>query len=346
MRRVSYMSIAILKKSADNPAMITRSLLEPLDRKIVAALQVNARAGWRRIAAVLDAPERTVAAHGTELVRSRRVRPTYFTVLPQGGVLDGAIASVRCISGMNRVTATAAASRNNSVFTYLTTGEADCVFELMNERAQSLAMLLDEIPGMPGAAAIDTATILKLYKGTHQWLPGILEEAQVAALTDLEQRWEPTGAVELAPLSREEQAIARVLAADGRATIEELARATALSPASARRRLAHLQASGRVFDRAVVEPAALGFPVEAILRIRTFPGRTESVAMQLAGVPEVRYLAFTTGRHQLFVDIACVDHSALADFLTRADWTEDAVEVDTSIVIQAIKRSGVRMDDA
>lgn len=326
--------------------MNAAQVLEPLDRRIVAALQVNGRAGWRRIASVIDAPERTVAAHGTELLRTRQVRMTGLTLLPQGGVLDSTIASVRCISGMNRVTATAAASRPNSVFTYLTTGDADCVFELMNERTRSLSMLLDEIPGMPGAAGIDTATILKLYKGTHQWIPGILEEDQVAALMDREQSWEPTGSVELAPLSREEQEIARVLAADGRATIEELARATALSPASARRRLAHLQASGRLFDRAVVEPTALGFPVEAILRIRTFPGRTESVAMRLAGVPEVRYLAFTTGRHQLFVDIACVDHAALADFLMRADWTEDAVEVDTSIVIQAIKRSGVRMDDA
>ncbi|SJN09044.1 Transcriptional regulator, AsnC family [Leucobacter sp. 7(1)] len=324
--------------------MNAMKVLDQLDRQIVAALQVNGRAGWRRIASVLDVPERTVAAHGAELLRTGQVRITGFTLLPQGGVLDSAIASVRCLSGMNRMTATAAAARANSVFTYLTTGDADCVFELINERSRSLSVLLDELPGLPGVAGVDTATILRLYKGIHQWLPGILDDAQVRALTDREQRWEPTGAVELAPLSREEQEIARLLALDGRTTIEELARATALSPASARRRLAHLQASGRIFDRAVIEPAALGFPVEAILRIRTFPGRTESVAKRLTQVPEVRYLAFTTGRHQLFVDIACVDHAALADFLMRADWTEDAVEVDTSIVLQAMKRSGLRMD--
>lgn len=324
--------------------MTINSVLDPLDRRIVAALQVNGRAGWRRIAAVLDSPERTVAARGGELLRSRQVRMTGLTLLPQGGVLQSTIASVRCRAGMNRMTATAVADKPGSVFAYLTTGEADCVFELMNERSRSLSILLDELPGLPGAAGMDTATILKLYKGTHQWLPGILDAEQVAALTDKEQRWEPTGSVDLAPLSREEQEIARVLAADGRATIEELARATALSPASARRRLAHLQESGRLFDRAVVEPALLGFPVEAILRIRTRPGDTESVAMQLAQVPEVRYLAFTTGRHQLFVDIACIDHAALVGFLTRADWTEHAIEVDTSIVLHALKRSGIRMD--
>lgn len=326
--------------------MTTTEVLDTLDRRIVAALQVNGRAGWRRIASVLDVPERTVAARGTELLRSRQVRITYFTVLPQGGVFDSTLVQVRCVSGMNRLTATAAAERPNTVFSYLTTGDADCVFEVMNERSRSLSVLLDELPSLPGSAGIETSTILKLYKGTHQWLPGILDDDQIASLTDREQSWEPTGSIELTPLSREEQEIARLLAADGRATVEELARATALSPASARRRLAHLQASGRVFDRAVVEPAALGFPVEAILRIRTLPGRTESVAMQLTRVPEVRYLAFTTGRHQLFVDIACIDNDALAAFLMRADWTTDAIEVDTSIVLHALKRSGIRMGDA
>lgn len=333
-----------MKKSAENDAMNTISELDQLDRRIVASLQVNGRAGWRRIASVLDAPERTVAARGAELLRTQQVRITGFTLLPEGGVMEGAIVSVRCLSGMNRMTATAAASRTNSVFTYLTTGEADCVFELINERARSLSVLLDEIPGLPGAAGVDTASILRLYKGVHQWIPGILTEEQVRALTDREQSWEPTGSVSLAPLSREEQEIARILALDGRTSIEELARATALSPASARRRLSNMQASGRLFDRAVVEPAALGFPVEATLRIRTHPGRTEAVAARLARVPEVRYLAFVTGRHQLFVNIACVTHSALVDFLTRADWTEDAVEVDTSIVLQALKRSGLRME--
>lgn len=341
------MSIDLMKKSADNTAMTaTHPLaeLDLLDRKIVAALQVNGRAGWRRIAAVLDAPERTIAARGAELLRTKQVRITGFSVLPQGGVLDSSIASVRCVSGMNRVTAAAAASRSNTVFTYLTTGDTDCVFEMMNERSRALTVLLDEIPGLPGAAGVDTAAILRLYKGVHQWLPGILAEDQVRALTDREQSWEPTGSAELPALSREEQEIARLLAIDGRATIEELARATALSPASARRRLVHLQASGRIFDRAVIEPAALGFPVEAILRIKTFPGKAESVALRLAQVPEVRYLAFTTGQHQLFVDIACVSHADLTSFLMRSDWTEDAIEVDTSIVLQALKRSGMRME--
>ncbi len=318
---------------------------DALDRRIIAALQVNGRAGWRQIAGVLDAPERTVAAHGAELIRRGTVRLTGFGVLPRGGVLEDSIVSVRSTAGMYRVTAAAAADRLDSVFTYLTTGDMDCVFELLGDRQRLRPVLLDELPAIPGTASLDSATVLKLYKGTHEWYPGILTDEQVSALSDDRDRdhtWKYPVSVELPPLSREEQEIARVLASDGRATIEELARVTALSPASARRRLAHLHESGRLFTRAVVEPAAIGFPVEAILRIRTLPGRTESVARILVGVPEIRYLAFTTGKHQLFVDIACVSHDALTAFLLRTDWTAEALEVETSMVIRALKRSGVR----
>ncbi|UBH07117.1 AsnC family transcriptional regulator [Leucobacter sp. Psy1] len=324
--------------------MNSTTVLDQLDRDIVAALQVNGRAGWRRIAAALDVPERTVAARGAELLRTRHVRMTALTLLPHGGVLDSSIISVRCATGMNRVTGAAAADRAGSVFAYLTTGETDCVFEQLNARSKSLNMLLDEIPGLPGAASIESSTVLRLYKATHEWLPPILAPEQVESLRDDPHPGVPGGAAELQPLSREELEIARVLADDGRASLEELARATALSTASVRRRLAHLQERGRLFIRAVVEPAALGFSVEATLRIRTLPGRTEAVAKSLTQVPEVRYLAFTTGRYQLFVDIACVDHTALADFLMRADWTADAMETETSIVLKALKRSGVKMD--
>ncbi len=319
------------------------TVADPLDRLIIAALQVNGRAGWRQIASVIGAPERTVAARGVELVRSGRVIIHGFTLLPGGGVLEQTIAKLRCQPGMNRVTAAAAADRPGTVFAFLTTGEIDCICEILGDRARSYSLLLDELPALPGITSIDTSTVIKLYKAIHQWLPGILDDDQIAALRETGQPWEPTGAIELPPLGREEQEMARVLAADGRATIEELARATALSPASARRRMAQMQADGRLYTRTVVEPALLGFPVDAVLRIRTVPGGIDRVARILAEVPEIRYLAFTTGRHQLLAEIACTSQEALAAFLFRDDWTAYSLEVDTSLVIHALKRSGTRM---
>jgi hypothetical protein len=42
-------------------------LLDPRERRIVVALQLDGRSSWRRIAEVLDEPERTVARRGGEL---------------------------------------------------------------------------------------------------------------------------------------------------------------------------------------------------------------------------------------------------------------------------------------
>lgn len=47
--------------------------LDPLQRRIIGALQVDPRAPWRKIARALGEAERTVARHGTELLAINRV---------------------------------------------------------------------------------------------------------------------------------------------------------------------------------------------------------------------------------------------------------------------------------
>jgi DNA-binding Lrp family transcriptional regulator len=48
-------------------------VLDDLELRIATALQVDPRASWRRIAAVLGEPERTVARRGNDLIESRLV---------------------------------------------------------------------------------------------------------------------------------------------------------------------------------------------------------------------------------------------------------------------------------
>ncbi|WP_314192926.1 Lrp/AsnC family transcriptional regulator [uncultured Arthrobacter sp.] len=48
-------------------------LLDSLERQIVAALQLDPRCPWRKMAAVLGEPERTVARRGAQLLESGAV---------------------------------------------------------------------------------------------------------------------------------------------------------------------------------------------------------------------------------------------------------------------------------
>ncbi|MER7185249.1 Lrp/AsnC family transcriptional regulator, partial [Streptomyces hyaluromycini] len=48
--------------------------MDPLDLRVIAALQVNGRASWRSVAQALGEGERTVARRGTRLLESGLVR--------------------------------------------------------------------------------------------------------------------------------------------------------------------------------------------------------------------------------------------------------------------------------
>ncbi|WP_234383136.1 Lrp/AsnC family transcriptional regulator [Streptomyces dysideae] len=144
--------------------------------------------------------------------------------------------------------------------------------------------------------------------------------------------WEP---------SREDRLILHALAEDGRCTYDELARVAGVSEATARRRLGALRREGRVRVRAVIEPALLGLPVEAVLRIRAVPSRAEAVAAALVESAHVRYVSFVTGEHQLLVLAAFPDEPTLHDVVTRSAWLRDAVSVDVALVLATLKRGGM-----
>ncbi|MPY81231.1 MAG: AsnC family transcriptional regulator, partial [Actinophytocola sp.] len=111
-----------LPRLATSPARI-----DELDRRIVAALQVDGRAPWRKIAAVLDEPERTVARRGSRLLDERVVMVTGIAIGDRIAYSEPAVVSMQCSPGTVRVAAASLARREESTFTYVMTGPADCV---------------------------------------------------------------------------------------------------------------------------------------------------------------------------------------------------------------------------
>ncbi len=82
--------------------------------------------------------------------------------------------------------------------------------------------------------------------------------------------------------------IVETLAADARTSIAELARTVGLSPPSVAERMRRLEDAGVIEGyRAVVNPAAIGLPLSAWLRIRPIPGKLQKVAEVLRDCPEI-----------------------------------------------------------
>ncbi|WP_406491125.1 Lrp/AsnC family transcriptional regulator [Streptomyces sp. NBC_01604] len=317
---------------------------DSLDRRIISALQIDGRASWHRIAAALGEAERTVVRRGTRLLDSGLVRIGAMTLHGRSTVVG-----VRCAPGQARMVASALARRPDCVFTHVLTGSPDCVAELLCPRDRLASLVMDELPGLPGMLETFTLPVLRHIRTIREWHSGLLTDDEIATLEG------PSGAPAPSPtdgdvmppadvahdLSRSDRLLLNALAEDGRCTYEELGRVAGVSEATARRRLGALRREGRVRIRAVIEPALLGLPVEAMLRVRTAPAGAEAVAAALADNVHVRYASFVTGEHQILVLAALPSESALYDFVTSAPWLRDVASVDVSLVLSSLKRGGM-----
>ncbi|MGW0995713.1 Lrp/AsnC family transcriptional regulator [Streptomyces sp. NPDC002520] len=307
--------------------------VDDLDRRIIAALQIDGRASWRHIARVLGEPERTVARRGLRLLENRLV--TVAALVPSG---ESVVTRLRCLPDATRKVALATARRKDTIFTYVVTGSSDCVAELQCPPGRLAELVLDDLPALTGLTAQQVYPVLRYFRTVHEWYPGILDPQQVAELRRFPTPDDSASlpGVELEP---EERAIVAALAEDGRRTHEELAALAGVSEATARRRVEALSQAGVVSIRASVEPALLGLPVEALLWIRTRPDALERVGTLVVESPLVRYAAVVTGEYQLLVHVVQPSKEGLLDYLAHAPWVPHVEAMESQFVVEALKRS-------
>lgn len=96
----------------------------------------------------------------------------------------------------------------------------------------------------------------------------------------------------------------RILQADGRASYAAMAAEVGLSAPAVRQRVQRLVDEGVVDVVGVSDPAALGFPVMAMVAVAT-RGDVRAVADRIAEIPHVIYLVLTSGEHDLLVEVVC-----------------------------------------
>lgn len=111
-----------------------------------------------------------------------------------------------------------------------------------------------------------------------------------------------------------DKALIRELQNDGRKSYADLAPRVGLSQAAVRKRVTRLIDSGTIQVVAVTDPLALGFNIMTMIGIRVEGGLKE-VAETLAKLPQVSYVAITTGRFDVLVEAVCEDQAQLFELL-------------------------------
>ena len=309
-------------------------LFDALERQIVAALQLDPRCPWRKMAAVLGEAERTVARRGSQLLESGAVAVVGVRPRPAAVLVE-----MRCTPGTVRAAAKALAQRGDTTFVYTTTGTGDCVAEILTEPDQMGDVLTDELPSTIGLRDSTSYPVLRYFRTIRGWRPEILSADRVEALRS--SLTTDAGILEAQKeLNRQDTELVEALCADGRMSFEALGRRVGVSEATARRRSEWLLANNQVQLRAVIEPAAFGLAVEALLWIRAAPQHVEQLGKSLAELTVVRYAAAIAGDYQVIADVTVGDMSSLYRFITASEWAPYAAGVDVSILLDAHKRGG------
>lgn len=112
-------------------------------------------------------------------------------------------------------------------------------------------------------------------------------------------------------------AIVTLLQEQGRTTNAHIARVLGVSEPTVRKRIDRLVADEIIKLVAVLNPRKTGYQTDVLIGIRVEPGNLLTVGEALSRREEVVYLGYTTGRHDILVEMLFRDDEALFEFLNR-----------------------------
>lgn len=279
-----------------NPSTPVGRTLDDLDRRIVAALQLDGRASWSAIAELCGTTAPTVA---------RRVQQLSDEGALKVAVMRGAGGSeshqfyflrLKCGPAMALPVASRIAARPDVRFVTLLTGPYDIIAEVQVPRvAGAYHALVREIQTIPGVEAVMGELTLHVYKVSHDWARELLGLQPDSPDAD--------GKYEEFAVDVVDESILDRLKLDGRASFAEVAAEIGLNESTVRRRFERLRSRRWAHVVTLVQAVALGFESEIQLRVDVEPARLTEVAQVLTRRPEVRYLALPLGGNCLIAEV-------------------------------------------
>ncbi|MDR6100737.1 Lrp/AsnC family leucine-responsive transcriptional regulator [Agrobacterium larrymoorei] len=131
--------------------------------------------------------------------------------------------------------------------------------------------------------------------------------------------------------------ILQLLSNDGRMSVKDLAQHVGLSAPSTSERIKRLEERGVIHGFTVeIDPASIGFTLQAIIRVRPLPGKLHVVQQLIEAIPEISECDKVTGDDCF---IARLHVRSIEELDTILDKIADKAETNTSIVkLQPIKR--------
>jgi DNA-binding Lrp family transcriptional regulator len=321
--------------------------LEPDDVRILRSLQIDPRMGFATMAAVLGLSEPTVGRRYRRMVRQGVVRVI--------GVVDpGALGQsqwtvrLRCRPGSGPALAEALARREDVSWVVLSGAGSEVTCAVRSRSQEQRDDLLGHrLPRAASVIDLQASVVLRKFLGGRgsYWtaLSGCLTPREESAFGSRDNPFTegPIVAREPVRLGGQDEKLVAALAADGRASLVDLAAAADLTPGRVSRRLQALLASGLVYLHVEIAPPALGYRVQSNLWLRVRPSEVKTVGVALARMPEVGFAGALSGRHNIYATVHCRSLDELFDFTSDRVGNLAGVEgMEVSPIFRQIKQAG------
>jgi len=126
--------------------------------------------------------------------------------------------------------------------------------------------------------------------------------------------------------------IIEALRLDGRTPLSQIAEQLGVSPGMIRLRYNRLVETGFLKVVAITNPLRMGFDAMAMIGIRVDGNKLMEVAKKIASFDEVVYLVIVSGSYDILVEVLCVDHAHLLEFLSKKLYQVDGVRQSESFM--------------
>lgn len=331
--------------------------LDAADLDLVAALQRAPRAGVRLLADVLDLAPSTVSRRLARLVEARLLKvisQLNWSVLTEVHPQHLWIAARPGSAG--RVAKDVAALPETQ-YAAITAGRADvyCILQ-PSARSENADLLTERIGGIDGVLSSHTEIVLRSYASATTWLLDRLTPEQETRLRAGNPADRPLGRetrlragnppdrpleqpADLRELNADERRVIGVLQEDGRASAADIARRLGLSQSTAYRLAQSVLERRLVIPRVEIEPALLGFPLEAVISLTAEPRLIRDLAATLGRHPSARFVSTVAGISSMIYHGAFRDENDLDGLLTGDLAGLDGIRtVEVAIVLRVLTR--------
>jgi Lrp/AsnC family transcriptional regulator for asnA, asnC and gidA len=124
----------------------------------------------------------------------------------------------------------------------------------------------------------------------------------------------PHGTIELDDVDRH---IMKLLRHDARLSYAHIARTVGLSEPTVRKRIDRLVHAGAIINAARINPAPIGFPIDAMIGINVQRGKVQQVGRRLAAMEHVAYVAYVAGNFDIIIQAYLPHMEGLFKFLNE-----------------------------